>query len=45
MDTQIVDISAYSREEMVLDMKELLNPGSRKRAEVPTERPQDPLLK
>ena len=32
MDTQIMDIAAYSREEMVLDMKELLNPGSRKKA-------------
>ena len=29
MDTQILDIAAYSREEMRLDMNELLNPGSR----------------
>jgi NADH-quinone oxidoreductase subunit I len=43
MDTQILDISAYSREEMVLDMKELLNPGSRKKEPVPTERPVNPL--
>jgi formate hydrogenlyase subunit 6/NADH:ubiquinone oxidoreductase subunit I len=35
MDTQIMDIAAYSREEMVLDMKELLNPGSRKKAVPP----------
>lgn len=26
MDTQIMDIAAYSREEMMLDIKELLNP-------------------
>jgi len=39
MDTQIVDISAYSREHMVLDMEELLNPGSRKKEAVPRERP------
>lgn len=31
MDTQIMDIAAYSREEMVLDIRELLNPGSRKK--------------
>lgn len=30
MDTQIMDIAAYSREEMLLDMDELLHPGSRK---------------
>jgi len=35
MDTQIVDIATYSREAMVLDMEELLNPGSRKKEEVP----------
>jgi NADH-quinone oxidoreductase subunit I len=29
MDTQIHDIAAYSREEMFLDMQELLNPRSR----------------
>lgn len=28
MDTRILDIAAYSRQEMVLDMKELLNPHS-----------------
>lgn len=28
MDTQILDIAAYSREGMILDMKELLNPTS-----------------
>ena len=28
MDTQILDIAAYSRQEMVLDMNELLNPKS-----------------
>ena len=28
MDTQILDIAAYSREAMVLDMPELLNPHS-----------------
>ncbi len=28
MDTQILDIAAYSREGMILDMKELLNPKS-----------------
>lgn len=32
MDTQIMDIAAYSREEMVLDIRELLNPGSRAKA-------------
>lgn len=30
MDTHILDIAAYSRKEMMLDMPELLNPGSRK---------------
>jgi len=33
MDTQILDIAAYSRQEMMLDMKQLLNP---------TSSPQDP---
>lgn len=32
MDTQIMDTAAYSREDMYLDMEELLNPGSRKKA-------------
>jgi NADH-quinone oxidoreductase subunit I len=27
MDTQILDIAAYSREGMMLDMQELLNPN------------------
>ncbi len=31
MDTQIMDIAAYSREDMLLDIRELLNPGSRKK--------------
>lgn len=31
MDTQIMDTAAYSREEMMLDIRELLNPGSKKR--------------
>ena len=35
MDTNIMDIAAYSREEMVLDMPELLNPGSRKQKQTP----------
>lgn len=35
MDTQILDIAAYSRAEMVLDMPELLNPGSRKKEAIP----------
>ena len=33
MDTQMHEIAAYSRDEMYLDMNELLNPGSRKKAE------------
>ena len=31
MDTHILDIAAFRREDMVLDMQELLNPGSRKK--------------
>ena len=30
MDTQILDIASYSREAMMLDMEELLNPGKKK---------------
>jgi len=30
MDTRILDISAYTRDQMKLDLQELLNPGSRK---------------
>ena len=30
MDTQIQNIAAYSRQDMLLDMQELLNPGSKK---------------
>ena len=30
MDTGKLDIAAYSRKEMILDIHELLNPGSRK---------------
>ncbi len=44
MDTQIVDISAYSREGMMLDIKELLNPGTRPKEEVPLAPPLDPLV-
>jgi NADH-quinone oxidoreductase subunit I len=43
MDTQLLDISAYSRQAMVLDMPELLNPASRKEA-VPLEPSHDPLI-
>ncbi|MBI1884478.1 MAG: NADH-quinone oxidoreductase subunit I [Chlamydiae bacterium] len=32
MDTQIMNIAAYSREEMLLDINELLRPGSRKQS-------------
>ena len=35
MDTQIMDIAAYRREDMILDIRELLNPGSRKKPEPP----------
>ena len=39
MDTQIHEIAAFSREEMYLDINELLHPGSRKRAEPPSGPP------
>ncbi len=35
MDTQRHDIAAYSRDGMWLDIKELLNPGSRKVTDPP----------
>ena len=38
MDTQIIDVSSYSREELQLDIRELLNPGSRPKEKIPTEK-------
>ena len=37
MDTQILDIAAYSREEMKLDMNELLNPSRGIRKSIPVK--------
>ena len=39
MDTQMHEIAAFSREEMYLDINELLHPGSRKKAEPPSGPP------
>lgn len=43
MDTQILDIATYSRQDMLLDMNELLNPGSRKPTAPPSSALPDPI--